>query len=686
MITKLYPKLAWDGIKKNKRLYVPFILTCAGMVMMFYIIFHLASLNALGDMGGGTTIKTVLSFGVWVIAIFALIFLTYTNSFLMRRRQKEFGLFNILGMGKKNLMLVYVWETLFVFAISLASGLVCGIALSKLAELGLVRMLYGEVTYDFTVSPRAIVFSLMVFGVIFVFLFLKGILKLWRLNAISLIKSENVGEKPPKANYILGFGGIVILAAAYYIAVSIESPLLALAWFFVAVVLVIVATYMIFVSGSVMMCRLLQKNKRFYYKKNHFVAISSMAYRMKRNGAGLASICILSTMVLVMMLGSASLYFGAEDSLKSRYPKEISVWVDFNYFDANDKYTPEKKDRVLSEIEKILDKHYVKPLKEECYVGASITGLLQDGKLIVNPNTVNGANTQTMKNVTRMYFISLDEYNLCMGTDEKLEEGEILIYPVRRSYDYPQITLKDGTTLSIKKQVDKMMGSGNAAMDIIPSMFVVANNIEDIVDVVNSEFDSMDYCCRPSLCYGFDTGLDADENIQLSEEINEMLRKLDYTGEGGFYCYMTECREAQRADFYGTYGGIFYLGIVLSFVFVIATVLIIYYKQVTEGYEDESRFAIMQKVGMTKKDIRKSINSQMLMVFFLPLAVAVMHVSFAFPMVQKLLALFNLRNMTLMFGVLAVSILVFGVFYGIVYKATSNAYYSIVTHRRRYEQ
>lgn len=677
-----YPRLAWDGIRKNKRLYLPYILTCAGMVMMFYIIHHLAAMPALDGMAGGSATKLTLGFGVWVIAVFALIFLTYTNSFLMRRRQKEFGLYNILGMGKKNLGMVYIWETVIVFVISMISGLVCGIGLSKMAELGLVRMLYGEITYDFTISSEVILDTFLVFGVIFVFLFLKGMLTLWRLNAVSLLKSENTGEKPPRANYLLGIGGILILAAAYYIAVSIQSPLLALSWFIIAVIMVIIATYLLFVAGSVMMCRILQRNQKYYYQKNHFVAVPSMVYRMKRNGAGLASICILSTMVLVMMLGAGSLYFGAEDSLKTRYPREISVSVDFVSFEEDHVYTSEKEEHLLAEIDQILDDNDVTPQNEECYLSSSIVGMLGDGKFIANPEIVNTANVDTMEKVTQIYFVPLSEYNECMGMQETLGEGEVLIHCVRRSYDDPEIHLADGTVLTVKKQVDAMMGSGDAAMDIIPSVFVVVNDLEAISDSINSEFTNEDYYCRPELHYGFDTGLEAEEEIRLAEEIRTHVRELDVTGEGGFYSYGVECREAEREDFYGTYGGIFYLGVILSIVFILATVLIIYYKQVTEGYEDESRFAIMQKVGMTKEDIRKNINSQMLTVFFLPLAAAVLHLSFAFPMVQKLLALFNLRNVLLMILIMAISVLVFGVFYGIIYKVTSNAYYSIVSGKQ----
>ena len=277
---------------------------------------------------------------------------------------------------------------------------------------------------------------------------------------------------------------------------------------------------------------------------------------------------------------------------------------------------------------------------------------------------------------------SSHEYNACMNTKETLGEGEVLIHCVRRRYDAPEIRLTDGTVLTIKKQVDAMMGSGDAAMNIIPSVFVVVKDMEEISASINSEFTGGEYECRPELYYGFDTGLEAEEEMKLVEVIRAHIRELSYTGEGGFYSYGVECREEERNDFYGTFGGIFYLGVILSIVFILATVLIIYYKQVTEGYEDESRFAIMQKVGMTKKDIRMSINSQMLTVFFLPLAAAVLHLGFAFPMVQKLLALFNLRNVSLMIFIMVISVLVFGIFYGIIYKVTSNVYYSIVSGKQ----
>ena len=676
----LYPKLAWDGIRKNKRFYLPYILTCIGMVMMFYIIHYLAAMPTLKDMPGGDTMEMVLGLGAWVVALFAVIFLFYTNSFLMRRRQKEFGLYNMLGMGKNHLSLLLLWENGILFVISMVGGLLGGILLSKMAELFMLMLLGGEVTYTLRIDPDAFGDTWVIFIPVFALIFLKGLIQIRRSSAIALIKSETVGEKPPRANYLLGIAGIIILAGAYYIALSIKSPLIAMAWFFLAVCMVIVATYLLFISGSVMLCRLLQKNKHYYYKPNHFVSVSSMVYRMKRNGAGLASICILSTMVLVIMMGAGSLYAGKEDSLNTRYPHEFAVSVDFLTDGETKRYSEEKADYFYAQVDEVLNSCDVTPENAEQVLSTTATGMLKDGALILDPSTVDAANTETMEYVTQVYLIPLSAYNQCMGTDKTLNSGEVFLHCVRRTYDAPAIMLSDGTVLTVKEHLSDMMGSGEAAMQIIPSMFIVTDDIEAVMESFNKELGSMsgEYKCRLEVSYSFDADLSEEQQMELGEAIRERVRELDYTGDGGFYSYNVECKAEERADFYGLFGGIFFLGIFLSILFLAATVLIIYYKQVTEGYEDEARFEIMRKVGMTAKDIRKSINSQMLTVFFLPLVTAAVHTAFAFPIVQKLLAIFNLRNTALSLMVTGVAIVIFGIFYGVIYKITSNAYYSIV--------
>ena len=680
MRANLYPKLAWDGIRKNKRFYLPYILTCIGMVMMFYIIHYLAAMPTLKEMPGGDSMTMVLGFGFWVIALFAVIFLFYTNSFLMRRRQKEFGLYNMLGMGKNHLSILLLWENGILFSISMVGGLLSGILLSKLAELFMIMLMGGEATYTLRIDPEAFRDTWTIFIPVFALIFVKGLIQIRRSSAVNLVKSDTVGEKPPRANYVLGIAGILILAGAYYIALSIKSPLIAMAWFFLAVCMVIVATYLLFISGSVMLCRLLQKNKRYYYKPNNFVSVSSMVYRMKRNGAGLASICILCTMVLVIMMGAGSLYVGQEESLNTRYPHEFAASVDFLTEGETKRYSEEKADYFYAQVDEVLNSYDVTPENAEQVLSTTATGMLKDGALILDPSTVDAANTETMEYVTQIYLIPLSAYNQCMGTDKTLNSGEVFLHCVRRTYDAPVITLSDGTVLTVKEHLTDMMGSGEAAMQIIPSMFIVTDDIEAVMESFNKELGSMsgEYKCRLEVSYSFDADLSEEQQMELGEAIRERVRELDYTGDGGFYSYNVECKAEERADFYGLFGGIFFLGIFLSLLFLAATVLIIYYKQVTEGYEDEARFEIMRKVGMTAKDIRKSINSQMLTVFFLPLVTAAVHTAFAFPIVQKLLAIFNLRNTALSLMVTGVAIVIFGIFYGVIYKITSNAYYSIV--------
>ena len=322
-----YPKMAWMGIRKNSRMYIPYLLTCAGMIAMYYIMAFLAFSNVLLKVEGGEILNAIMGLGSIVIGVFALIFLFYTNSFLIRRRKKEFGLYNILGMGKANLAHVLIWENVMSFLISLGGGLTVGILLSKFSELCLLKLVHMETGFSMQIDWEALCRTVTLFAVIFLLLLLNALRQVRLANPIELLHSEQVGEKPPRANWILAIAGAVILAGAYYIAVSIEDPITAMLWFFVAVVMVIIATYLLFIAGSVTLCRILQRKKKYYYKTQHFISVSSMMYRMKRNGAGLASICILGTMVLVMLSSTICMYVGAEDALRGQYPRNINITV-----------------------------------------------------------------------------------------------------------------------------------------------------------------------------------------------------------------------------------------------------------------------------------------------------------------------------------------------------------------------
>lgn len=676
MKTGFYPKLALDGIRKNRRMYLPYILTCIGMVMMHYIVSFMGHSDTFTNIPGAMTARSMLELGIGIINVFAGIFLFYTNSFLLRHRKKEFGLYHILGMGKRNIGYILFWENLIVAAVSLVIGLISGIAFSKLAELGFVNVIKGDITYNFMISAEALLETLKVFGIIFTLLFLNALRQIKFSSAISLLRSENVGEKPPKGNWFAGILGVAVLAAAYDIAVSIQDPITALTLFFAAVIMVIIGTYLIMIAGSVLFCRILQKKKSYYYQANHFVSVSSMVYRMKRNGAGLASICILSTMVLVMISSTVTLYIGSEDMLHTRYPKDMNM--EFRFAESEDLMN-HTMEGLRKDILAIVDKYEVRPENIDDYRFGSITGLVEDKEVETDISKIKNFNLNTYADVCTFYIVPLEDYNLWADAHETLEPDEALLYAYRTDYEEDTIAFRGGASFRIKKQVDDFFGSGEAAMNIIPTIAVIVPDYHSAIDGISRRIDSYgNPMMQLRWTYNFDTAITEEQQCLLAEELRNVFYGVP-AEERPYASVYIESLVEEKADYYGLFGGLFYLGILLSIVFVFATVLIIYYKQVSEGYEDQSRFEIMQKVGITKREIRKSINSQLLTVFFLPLAGAGLHLAFAFPIIRKLLLLFNLNNVTLFALTTVVCFLVFALFYTIVYRFTSNAYYKIVS-------
>lgn len=676
-----YSKLAWTGIRKNKKLYTPYLLTCIGMVMMYYIISFLAGSDVLGNMAGGDTMQSMLLWGCSVMAVFTLIFLFYTNSFLMRRRKKEFGLYNILGMGKWNLARVLLWETLIIAGISLGVGLIAGIVLSKFAELGMVNLLFADTTFTMSIQPQAIVQTLLLFAVVFALILLNGLRQIHLSNPIELLHSENTGEKPPKARWILTVLGILILAFAYYLAVSIEDPVAALALFFVAVILVIIATYMLFISGSIALCRMLQKKKKYYYKTNHFVSVSSMVYRMKRNGAGLASICILCTMVLVMVSTTVCLYMGAEDSLRATYPRNINLDTAVSSLEMLDEETSSDMAAVKNIAQETVAQNGQTQQNVLDYRSAAFAGYVTNNRVVVDQSQLYGYQMSMYSNMWQIFVVPLQDYNQVMGKSETLAPGEVMIYTTKgQKYENDTIAIGDGQPMTIKKTVPDFVDNRVNSVQIVPSLYIfVPDFAQTVAPLMGLQDHGMDIV-NLNWYYGFDLACGDDMQMQIHSQLEEKLKELGLTyDDDTSFATLCESVAKERAGFYGLYGGLFFLGILLGIVFIFAAVLIMYYKQVSEGYEDRSRFEIMQKVGMTKREIRKSINSQMLTVFFLPLLTAGIHLAFAFPLLSKMLALFNLTNMVLLTLVTLCCYLIFGVFYILVYRVTSKAYYTIVS-------
>ena len=667
-----YPKLAWTGIKKNKKIYVPYMFACIGKIMMFYMICFLSTSEIVRGMLGGETMQMTLSFGCLVISVFALIFLFYTNSFLMKRRYKEFGLYHILGMGKKNVAYVMVWECIQITTITLICGIGGGIFFSKLGELAMIKMLGGKADFHFTISVSSAKDTITVFLPIFLLILLKCLFQIFRMKPVELLKSAQVGEKPPKSNWVLTVLGIVILAGAYIIALSIEEPMQVIGMFFVAVIMVIGATYLLFEAGSVVLCKILKNNKRYYYKSNHFISVSTMMFRMKRNGEGLASICILSTMVLVMVSAVSCLYMGAEDFLNSRYPQELVIDVQTE--------DEEKVDEFYNIVSEVLEETQTEKEDELFYTYLGAAGYLDGSELAMSPERMESYGTDVYKHIRQLFFIPVEDYNRLMGKQETLKENEILLYNTKLEYEEDILALENGREWKIKKNVPKFVDNGLDVMQTISSMFIFVKDKETLSEI-RQECEQLSGMENAMDNYrGINLKADAEKQIEVAQELQK--RGAEFEQQNENLHVMVESRETERAGFYALYGGMFILGILLGIVFIVGMVLIMYYKQVTEGYEDQQRFEILQKVGMSHRDIRKSINSQVLTVFFMPLIAAGIHTAFAFPMMSKIIVLFGINNQKLLLIVTAACYIIFTLFYVAMYLVTSRAYYGIVSNRK----
>ena len=653
-----YLKFAASNIKKNSRTYIPYILTCIGTVMMYYIMYAMFE-NSRGFMNK-PELGTILGLGVWVIAIFAVIFLFYTNSFLVKRRKKELGLLNILGMERKHISRMMAIETFYMAVISLVCGIGFGILFSKLIYLILLKLLHMDISLTLDISWPAILKTLMLYGAIFVLILLNTLRQIHLSKPIELLKGSQTGEKEPKTKWVIAILGIACLGTGYYIALTTKSPLSAINLFFVAVILVIIGTYLVFIAGSIAILKLLRKNKNYYYKTRHFTSVSGMIYRMKQNAAGLASICVLSTMVLVMVSTTVCLYSGMEDLLRSRFPRNIIV--------EGKNISSQQVEEIDSVIEKEISKAGASCKDVIKYRYMSLTAM-QNGNVYYVPEDTENV---SISNMAQLICIPLEDYNRIENTNEALGANQVLVYTLNGSLKDDALKFGD-MEMSIKQHLESF-NIGNREMALlVKTYYVIAPNAEAInnmyASLAGSQADDMGDL---TYYYSFDTDAKGDKQIALGDSIDSSLKKLGVDMD-------VDAAESSRDMFYSLYGGLLFLGVFLGLLFIMATVLIIYYKQMSEGFDDRERFIIMQQVGMSRDEVKKSIRSQVLTVFFLPLAAAAIHVAFAFKFITKLLAVLYLTNVTLFAWCTVGCIVVFGIFYALVYSLTARTYYKLVS-------
>ena len=667
-----FARLAVVNIRKNKQIYVPYILACLFNVAMLYMMLfinHNAGMKTIRHSGDVLMITTM---GVGVIVIFSFIFLLYSNSFLMKRRQKELGLYNILGLEKKHISRVMMLENLFSALISFVGGILVGILGSKLALLLLLKLIKVPASFGFEVSVPAIRICLEVFGAIFVLILLVNIRKVYKTNPIQLLQAQNAGEKEPKAKWLMAVAGFICLFIGYYIAITTESPLSALALFFVAVVLVMAGTYLLFTAGSIVVLKVLRWNKKFYYKTKNFTAVSGMLYRMKQNAAGLASICVLSTMVLVMISMTVSMFAGVDDELKARYPYEV------NYMDRSETMDPtvdvqelyqKMADTIQAQGREITD--------SEVYSYFQIFMTVKGSEFL----PLDGSGDVSATDMTGVTFITRESL---LASDRSLkasempepEAGKVNIYS-KTPYNQSTIQLY-GQTYAVD-QTFSYESKNDSFMVLDGSIYVVADEsvLRQIFDLqkaagMNADGSSMLSMYQTEISFEYDGT--KEEKLACAEALSKAME----FGENTHTSYL-ESRTENEKDFYVLYGGLFFLGLFLGIMFLMVTVMIIFYKQISEGYDDRERYIIMEKVGMSHAEVKATIQSQIRIVFFLPLVMAAIHVAAAFPMIRRLLAMLNLTNVPLFVTCLVVTILIFTAIYYLVFRITSKAYDKIVS-------
>lgn len=662
-----YSKLAINNVKNNKKMTFPYIVSSIFITIVFYIM---ASLSYNDTLTSSVT-KQVLMYGIYVISIFIVIFLFYTYSFLIKKRIKELGLYAVLGMTKRHIMRVVFLETFIIYLITTIFGILFGIIFDKLAYLFLVKLAGGEVKLGFNISATAIFLTVIFFGVVYFLILLSTLFKIYRLNVISLLKDDKVGEKEPKSRWLLALIGAILIGYGYYTALVIKTPIAALMNFFYAVVAVIIGTYLLFIAISIFVLKILKNNKNYYYKTKNFISVSSMLYRMKKNAVGLASICILSTMSLVTLGSTVSLYYGTEDFVKNNFPRDVQISAyRANYESAN------VLEKVTNDYLKETDNSKKNVLN---YTFLTAVGIKEKDGIAIESADFNNAS------VASLIVISLDEYNKNNNLNEELDNNEILIKSSKGNVDTNTFKIQN-IEYKIKKEIDKIENIASAEQNITDTYYVVVKDKKELQSIANKIIntvpeESKNYYSSNILktFYAFDLKNNAKDDVdKLIKDVENKLTEVTKSDENS-EIFDLQSKINGEKDVKNVYASLMFIGIFISLVFTVSQVMIMYYKQITEGYDDKDKFTIMQKVGLEKTEIKQSIKSQVLIVFFSPLIVALIHVTVAYPFIEKVLKIFQLSNTIIFLYAMLITALLFSIFYFIIYKLTSVVYYNIIS-------
>lgn len=679
MKTGLCGKLAIENVRKNYRFFIPRILTETGLLACFYIIFTLACDSRLEHVKGGSYLPTFMLLGVAVIGVLSVILMLYTNSFLMKQRKREFGLYNVLGMEKKHVCRVLFHESLVCCLISVAAGLLLGILFYKLASLAICKLLKAEILVGFYfITPKTIIPSGLIFVGIDALTYLINCISIGRMKPVEML-SAAAGEKEPKTKWVLLILGILTLGGGYYISVTTKNPLEALLLFFVAVFLVIAGTYLLFTAGSIFVLKTLKKSEKFYYRPGRFTAVSGLLYRMKQNAVGLASVAILATGVLVMISSTFCLYSKTEGVITANYPDDFYYSTVFYHMTGSERIPD---DVVEGAIRDSAERHAlgIKRASSEKFLEVSFSH--KPGVLLTDRAYVDVEDTEGLADICTVTFITEETFVNLGGEPLGLKKDEVAVcsYDIRSKFGEEKFTLcgreyrvaQEPTFFPIKSNLVIVTGYG----------IVVAD--DEVLDVIYADQKEAYRENASTIQYRYAVSFtDRDEAAEKGADFAADVDKVveDYVLSQGFDTFWMNAYDAfwdTREELYGMYGTLLFLGILLGLVCLFATVLIIYYKQISEGYEDRQRYQIMRKIGMTEGEVKKTVKIQSMLVFFLPLVTAGIHVAFAFPILTKLMSVLFMNNALSFAGWCVIVYAAFALVYVLIYKLTAKTYYKIV--------
>ena len=669
----IFSRLAKQNIRNNKSTYIPYMITCIFCIAMIYMMEFLRDCPTLDQaVRQADEVRMIVFTGEIVVEIFCIIFLIYSNSFLMKRRQKEIGLYNILGLERNHIGIVMFLETIITSIGSLAGGIAAGIIGSKLALLLLLKLLHIPSVLGFYISVKGIFTCLFMFGIVFLMILFLNLAKIHLSRPVELLRGNNTGEKEPVAKWLMALIGFICLGAGYYLAVTTESPIKAITIFLLAVILVMAGTYLLFTAGSIVILKFLRRRKSFYYRTGNFISISGMLYRMKQNAIGLASICILSTGVLLMISMTVSIYFGMNDIMLNRYPYDVDMSVT--------SISEDECQTAIEAFEKAIadNKVPVEKSVEEIYL--DIVCSKNGDQILIKPaNTIRNSDS-----VLVLSLLDQAEYERLTGISANLNDGEIFAW-------YPSAVQKDSVTVdetefTVKKWLDKNpLTCGEDAVSDNAVLVVTDEDFKKFDEMRTEMYKGVSSAPAGedlTLHLGLDiTGSETDK-IDFGTPVMEVVKDLKKNGGLSENSWITSgIRQQEYESYYADNGSLLFIGIFLGSLFLMGTAMIIYYKQISEGYEDQKRFEIMQKVGLSRREVRSSVRRQILMVFFLPLLMAMLHITMAFPMIRRMLLLFGMTNTKLFIGCTAGTVLIFAVVYGLIYLMTARSYYHIVERK-----